>query len=133
LSSIGVVWKRHGNREPASLLDLIQDAQADCGPDRSDVWADSEIAFGCNLLILLPEDTFDRQPLWSADGRCCLVADVPLDNRGELVRELGLRQPELMADSNVLLAAWLRWEHRCLDHIVGSFAFAVWTPEEAGV
>lgn len=89
----------------------------------------SPVAFlGSTILELLPEDKFDRQPLWSSDRSCCLVADVRLDNRDDLVRSLRVTAPETVADSEILLLAWLQWEEKALDHIIGAFAFAVWTP-----
>lgn len=110
------------------MLGGMQQALAIYGPDKSFQYAEQSIALGGNLLNLLPEDRFDRQPLWSHDRPCCLVADVRLDNRNELIAELQLTQPENLADSDILLSAWLLWGERCLQHIVGGFAFAVWTP-----
>ncbi len=104
------------------------DAQAMYGPDRRFAWSEGEVALGGNLMYLLPEDGLDRQPLWSADKTACLVADVRLDNRADLARELGLTRAEEMADSAILLAAWMRWGEGCLEHLLGGFAFAVWTP-----
>src|ERR1019366_5718876 len=66
--------------------------------------------------------------LWTADRSCCLVADIRLDNRAELARELNLVHPEELADSVFLLAAWTRWGAACLDRLAGGFAFAIWTP-----
>jgi asparagine synthase (glutamine-hydrolysing) len=103
-------------------------AQSMYGAGRSFFWSDNLISLGGTLSTFLPEDRFDRQPLWSPDRSACLVADVRLDNRAELARELCLVHPEELADSTFLMAAWLRWGRSCLDHIVGGFAFAVWTP-----
>ena len=103
-------------------------AQHSYGQDRSFGGAADHFALGGCLLHLLPEDRFDRQPLWAPDRSCCLVADVRLDNRADLTRDLNLTQPDSLADSAILLEAWLRWGSACLDHIVGGFAFAVWTP-----
>ncbi|HWB32863.1 MAG TPA: asparagine synthase-related protein [Acidobacteriaceae bacterium] len=86
------------------------------------------ISCGVSLTGLLPEDRFDRQPIWNTDRSFCLVADVRLDNREDLARELNLIHPEEAADSTILMAAWLRWGEGCLEHIVGAFAFAVWIP-----
>lgn len=77
---------------------------------------------------LVPEDRFDRQPVWSHDRTAGLVADVRLDNRSALIAELHLTASENFPDSLLLLHAWLRWQEACLDHIVGGFAFAVWMP-----
>lgn len=98
------------------------------GPDRRCSWGDDRIALGANLSCFLPEDRFDVQPLWSGDQSTCLVADVRLDNRADLARELGLIHPEELPDSAFLMAAWLRWGSSCLDHLLGGFAFAIWTP-----
>ena len=116
------------------MVESMLDAQAIYGGYRRFVWSDPRdgnqdcIALGGDIMHLLPEDRFDRQPVWSADGTACLVADVRLDNREDLVRELGLPHPEELADSTILMQAWMRWDAACLDHIIGGFAFAVWTP-----
>jgi asparagine synthase (glutamine-hydrolysing) len=103
-------------------------AQSMYGAGSSFSWGEQHIALGGTLSNFLPEDIFDTQPLWSADGSVCLVSDVRLDNRAELARELDLVHPEELADSSFLMAAWLRWGPSCLDHIIGGFAFAVWIP-----
>ena len=87
-----------------------------------------QIALGGLLTHMLPEDPFDQQPLWNEDRSACLVADVRLDNRADLIRDLDLQHPELLADSTILFAAWNRWGESCLDHIIGGFAFIVWVP-----
>ena len=101
------------------------------GPDDSAQYTGPSIAMGRCLLRLLPEDCFDRQPL-SAAGVTALVADVRLDNRQELELELGFssQQAAVMADSDVLLAAWQRWREQCVDHLSGAFSFAVWNQQE---
>ena len=128
MSSISAVWTFGGRHEAGILHRRMQAAQAIYGPDRSFAWVGDEIALGGNLMRLLPEDVHDRQPLWDEDRRFCLVADVRLDNRGDLERELGINEPEEKADSEILLRAWERWGPDCLAHVIGSFAFAVWTP-----
>jgi len=98
------------------------------GRDRKCFWDDRRIAIGANLSNSFSEDQFDQQPLWSQDRSVCLVADVRLDNRADLARQLGLVHPEALSDSSFLLAAWLRWGESCVDRLLGAFAFAVWTP-----
>jgi asparagine synthase (glutamine-hydrolysing) len=103
------------------------------GPEGHVAWGDQRIAFGVNFRSSLPESRFDKQPIWSPDGCICLVADVRLDNRADLARELGLTKHEELADSAFLMSAWLRWGSTCLDHLIGGFAFAVWTPAKQEV
>jgi len=85
-------------------------------------------SFGIDLREQLPEDAFDRQPITKSD-RFMLVADIRLDNRDELLRDLGIAVAEL-ADSDILLQAWTRWKEACLDRLVGDFAFALWDSAE---
>ena len=53
-------------------------------------------------------------------------------DREEIADGLGLsrQQTGVMADSEVLLAAWLRWHEECVDHLSGAFSFAVWNQDE---
>jgi asparagine synthase (glutamine-hydrolysing) len=101
------------------------------GTDDCAQFTGPSVAMGRCLLRLLPEDDFDRQPL-SAGAATSLVADIRLDNREELGAELGLSREEtiVMADSDMLLAAWQHWREQCVDHLSGAFSFAVWNERE---
>jgi asparagine synthase (glutamine-hydrolysing) len=52
------------------------------------------------------------------------VADVRLDNRGELVRLLGVGEDP--SDVELVLGAYLRWGAGCAARLLGDFAFVVW-------
>ena len=77
---------------------------------------------------MLPEDSFDFQPLHGADDRLVLVADVRLDNRDELAPALGIAasRARQLCDAALLLACLERWSEAALDRLVGDFAFALW-------
>lgn len=83
--------------------------------------------FACSLSSRVPEDSFDRQPI-KAERRYMLVADVRLDNRAELISRLGLTSSSVsqLADSDILMAAWRKWQRACLDHLIGDYAFALY-------
>lgn len=125
MSAILALWSRV-NRSRLNASHHVQPAAKDCAHSFS--WSDDRVLLAGTVSDYLPEDRFDAQPLWGPDGSCCLIADVRLDNRFDLVRELHLTQPEQLADSSILLAAWLRWGSSCVDHLLGGFAFAVWSP-----
>lgn len=61
-----------------------------------------------------------------------LVSDVRLDNRAELMVELGLDGSSL-SDSELILAAYDRWQEECVDHLLGDFAFAVLNPKQNSI
>lgn len=121
------MWHRDG--APRAQEDAVRmaSALAPYGPDRQGMWHDGSVALGRALAMTLPEDVFDRQPL-RGGGATALVADLRLDNRAELCRDLGIVEAEsrFMADAAILLAAWDRWGEACLDRLLGEFAFAIW-------
>src|SRR5438105_6663322 len=128
MSVISLVWKRDSDRPLDSLLRIMLSRLVPFGRSRQRMWNAGRIAFGGNFSDSLPEDRFDAQPLWNSDRSACLIADVRLDNRAELLNRLEIPNGAEVADSALLMAAWLRWGRACVDYILGAFAFAVWLP-----
>jgi asparagine synthase (glutamine-hydrolysing) len=131
MSAIAGIWSFDGGIPAGPSCREMLHALSVYGGDDCAQYDGDSLSMGRCLLRLLPEDIFDRQPL-SADGVTALVADVRLDNREELAAGLGLskQQAAVMADSDVLLAAWLRWHEECVEHLSGAFSFAMWNQKE---
>ena len=131
MSAIAGIWSFDGGVPVSSACHDMLQALSVYGMDDRSQYNGSSVALGRCLLRLLPEDQFDHQPLL-ASGVTALVADIRLDNRAELGAELGLsvQQTAVMADSDMLLAAWQRWREQCMDHLCGAFSFAVWNEQE---
>lgn len=64
-------------------------------------------------------------------GSQVLAADLRLDNREELARELDIRSEGNSDSPDVafLSAAHLRWAHRAPERLLGAFAYAAWERE----
>lgn len=93
---------------------------------------DGSFSCGRQLYKCLYEDRFDKQPERSTDGRFLLVADVRLDNRDDLLKQLG-RQPAQCAnlsDSRILFELLLHRGERTLDALLGDYSFAFWDGRE---
>ncbi len=117
----------HGDGLPGHALEAMRSALADHGGDGGDTWASAGAGLGQQLKAATPEDLFERQPLVSRDGLRVLVSDGRIDNRPELAGELGLpSSARSVPDSAFVLAAYERWGTDCLQHLIGSFCFAVW-------
>lgn len=80
------------------------------------------------LLRSTPEDALDHQPCVDANSGWALVFDGRIDNREELAAALGLDPEQLrkMADAELALHAWARWESAGLPRLLGDFAMAAW-------
>jgi asparagine synthase (glutamine-hydrolysing) len=127
VTAIAGLWRLDGRPDAELQCARMLEALRMYGRDGLGTWADGEIALGRQLMRILPEDAFDRQPLHGG-GDSVLVADVRLDNRDELAAALGIPRERLRAlsDAAVLLAAYERWELDCFDRLVGDYALAIW-------
>ena len=128
MSAIAAILRRDGRPTADAEAARMLGALAMYGPQRQVVWHDRTVALGHRLLAVVPEDRDDRQPLVGCGGLVRLVADARIDNRHDLAATLGLDAAGDGAapDSRFVLAAYERWGAACCDHLVGSFAFAIW-------
>src|SRR5262245_55558601 len=84
------------------------------GPDGSNLWWDGSIGLGHRMLHTTPESHYEHLPIADEKNRFLITADVRLDNRDELIRELnlgGLGSSE-KTDSELILAAYCVWGQR---------------------
>jgi asparagine synthase (glutamine-hydrolysing) len=128
MSAIWGMWRRDGRPTAPDVRERIETSFSTYGTDRISSWSADGVAVGCALASTLPEDRWDRQPLVADGDHSVLIADLRIDNRPELLRDLGIRAGDQIADSSLLAAAWMRWGEDCVGHLIGDFAFAVWEP-----
>lgn len=98
------------------------------GPDATHCYLDNTVALGhCRLAIL---DTSHRadQPMASADGMVCLVYNGELYNARSLRHSLEAEGYIFRTDcdTEVLLAAYLKWGTSVVAHLRGMFAFVIY-------
>lgn len=56
-----------------------------------------------------------------------VASDSRLDNRSELANALGYeRQEAEISDAQLIWAAYRRWGERCVERLLGDFAFVIW-------
>jgi asparagine synthase (glutamine-hydrolysing) len=100
-----------------------------CGPDRQEVWVEGEVGLGHALLGFTPEPPADESQPCSLDGSSWIIADARIDARSELVKELRVRGRRVSAetpDAHLILHGYATWGERCVEHLIGDFAFAIW-------
>jgi len=132
MSAIFGIFHRDGRPVNPEELARMQAALAHRGPDGAGAWHDGPAGLGQLMLHTTPESLNEHLPLLSRDGRLALTADARLDNRDELIAALDLRDRPAarLADSELILAAYERWGERCVERLLGDFAFAVWDRRE---
>lgn len=109
-------------------LGRMVDRLAHRGPDGAEIWYEGNVGLGHRMLWTTPESLLEKQPLVERSGNFILTADARIDNREELISALGLhdRPVEKITDSDLILAAYLKWGDRCPEKLIGDFAFAIW-------
>src|SRR5262245_1348561 len=119
MTALAGLWRFDGRPDAADGCARMLRSQELYGPHGAAKWSDGAVAIGRQLMRILPEDVFDRQPLLGGDGRYVLVADLRLDNRDELIESLQISPPQArtLCDAAILLAAFERWEESCLERL----------------
>jgi asparagine synthase (glutamine-hydrolysing) len=115
-----------------SGLRAMVSAQHHRGPDDDGVFlAPSGCAgLGHNRLSIIDLSSAGRQPMATPDGRLHVVFNGEIYNYLELRAELAAYPFRTRTDTEVLLAAYLRWGTGCLDRMIGMFAFLLWDERE---
>ncbi len=109
---------------PAAMLDGLAHRVADAAV----TWAAGPVGLGQRVLRTTRESLHETLPLSDARAGLTLAADARLDNRAELISQLGFadRPAEEVADGELILAAYKRWGEECPARLLGDFAFVVW-------
>jgi asparagine synthase (glutamine-hydrolysing) len=99
------------------------------GPDDDGFFYDAKagIALGQNRLSIIDLSEAGHQPFISQDGRYTLVFNGEIYNYLELREELKSDFDfRTNTDTEVLLAAFIKWGKDCVSRFNGMFAFALW-------
>jgi asparagine synthase (glutamine-hydrolysing) len=90
--------------------------------DGQHTWQEGSVLMGHCLLSMLPGQSLEPAPIVADD--LVLTADVRLDNSMHLIRHTGADKGS--SDQQLLLHAYLTWGDKCVHHLEGEYAFAVW-------
>jgi len=86
------------------------------------------VGFGHTLLSTTDDAALDRQP-YSLDDSLWITADARIDGRQDLVaalRDAGEVVAGEATDAELVLHAYRAWGERCVDRLLGDFAFGIW-------
>lgn len=125
----GIVWKK----DPAVKRPLIRrmtDALAHRGPNAEGQYADEAVALGHRRLSVIDLSPGANQPFWDVDGRYAIVLNGEIYNFKKLRSELADYPFRTKSDTEIALAAYIKWGEACLSRFLGMFAFAVWDKQE---
>ena len=97
------------------------------GPNNNNVRQDGLIAsLGHTRLSIIDLDESSNQPMISEDSRYILVYNGEIYNFKDIKKKLHPYQFKTNSDTEVVLAAYLKWGKDCVKEFNGMFAFAIW-------
>jgi asparagine synthase (glutamine-hydrolysing) len=117
----------HTNKkESAEIVRLMNRCIAHRGPDAEGIWQDESCTLGHRRLSIIDTSDAGNQPFLSADNRISVVFNGEIYNYIELKKELGGEYNFLTStDTEVIIAAYLKWGKSFVHHFIGMFAFAL--------
>jgi asparagine synthase (glutamine-hydrolysing) len=136
ISSAIVSEKREG------IVRMMNKCLAHRGPDSEGVWSGDNVSLGHRRLSIIDLSPESNQPFFSHDKRYVIVYNGELYNYRDL--KLRLQQAahgtqerpyffKTASDTEVILAAYIRWGKKCLHYFNGMFAFAIYDTVEKEV
>ena len=96
------------------------------GPDGSSTWVNMPVVFGHNRLSIIDLSDDGTQPMHYFDSAITYNGEIYnyIEVRDELIKK-GYHF-KTHSDTEVILAAYREYGSKCVDHLVGMWAFAIW-------
>lgn len=108
----------------------MDDAIAHRGPDGSGVYVDRNVSLGHRRLAVIDLSAAARQPMrYTHAGRTVIIVfNGEIYNYQDVRKELESRgfRFRTRSDTEVILAAYIAWGDKCVDHFNGMWAFCIY-------
>jgi asparagine synthase (glutamine-hydrolysing) len=119
------------NSNNVSSIKQMLEAQKHRGPDAMSIWNDDKVVLGHNRLSIIDLSENANQPMVSNCGNYVIVFNGEIYNYLEIKKELlSDYQFTTASDTEVLLAAYIKWNTKMLDKLNGMFSIAIWNKKE---
>jgi asparagine synthase (glutamine-hydrolysing) len=126
MSGVGALFHRDNTPADRAVVSAMAAAMQRRGPDAQAAWQQGPVGLAHAALHTTPES--QPQP-FTLDGAVWITADVRLDNRRDLQRQLEQHGHHLRpdaADAELVLRAYATWQDAGPTRLLGDFAFIIW-------
>ncbi|HEY6351202.1 MAG TPA: asparagine synthase-related protein [Candidatus Angelobacter sp.] len=123
------IWNFDGEEVERDTLARMSLQTAEYGPDGEAIHIDGGIGMLYRPFHTTPESRLEHQPHSFANGKV-ITWDGRLDNRDELISQLGERLSADSSDVTIVAAAYGQWGAECFGKLVGDWALTIWDAKE---
>ncbi|NNL84284.1 MAG: asparagine synthase (glutamine-hydrolyzing) [Myxococcales bacterium] len=123
----GIVDPVESKQSMGSYLDSMVKVIEHRGPDDQGIWVGDGVGLAMRRLSIIDLES-GRQPIWNEDATVGVVFNGEIYNYRELTTQLASRGHVFStnSDTEVLVHLYEEYGEKCLDHLRGMFAFAIW-------
>jgi len=117
-----------GHQPQLETIHQMMDALKRRGPDSAGDYIDGPLAFGHRRLSIIDLSDKANQPMEDKDLGLTIVFNGTIYNYPKLREELIAAGYSFFShgDTEVILKAFAHWGEKCVEHLHGMFAFAIW-------
>lgn len=128
MSGIFGLYYRNQQMVDREALNNMGKSMSHRGPDGIEVCLERNIGIGNCMFHTTPESVGEKLPYVDRDSDLVISADARIDAREELAKRLGLyeRLKDGISDCHLILAAYSKWQSKCVHYLLGDFAFLIW-------
>src|ERR1700722_12206201 len=122
-------WNLDGRPIDSQYLEKVRSMISVYGPDGSDCYTHENVAMSYHALHTTEESQREKQPYTLCSGHV-ITWDGRIDNRPQLIGDLGGSLPSDSTDLEIFGKAYERWGTDCLARVVGDWAVAIFNSRE---
>lgn len=100
-----------------------------CRLDKVQTVVQPSAYMACGLQYITKQAECEKLPIYDKENECFFTVDCILDNREELLNQLGERDTQI-PDGQLMYLAYQKWGMKCLEHFRGLFSMAVYDQRE---
>lgn len=96
--------------------------------DEVKIWRSDCLSLGCHAQWVTPESIYEELPRYDTNSELVITADAIIDNRKQLCDQLEIDYSVMktIKDSELILAAYMKWGRDAPKYLIGDYAFVIW-------
>jgi asparagine synthase (glutamine-hydrolysing) len=122
-------WNLDGKMVDRRYLEQVGAALEPYGPDGEHCYAQKDVSILYRAFHTTKESCHEVQPHTCPSG-AVMTWDGRLDNRADLIRQLGRPLNDESTDVAIVAAAYEKWATQCFGRLVGDWALSIWNSKD---